>query len=109
MDRDHVRSAVTQGGFVAEETHIAGVLVHAISTSVADVCAQLAALPQIEVHAANEGGKLVVTVEAPDTRALLDQIERISKVPGVLTATLVYQHNESVTSMQEEMNDLHAA
>jgi nitrate reductase NapD len=63
----------------------------------------LSALPGVEVHAASAEGKIVVTCEAPGSRELLDRVDAIKGIEGVLSATLVYQHSEPLSSMQEEM------
>ncbi len=66
-----------------------------------------AATPLIEsvigcpVAANNGSGKLVVVLEGPTTGALLDLMERIRAIRGVLGIEMVYQHAEEETAMKE--------
>jgi len=86
-----------------KELHIAGVLVHGKVDLLTAIRGEIAALPGAEVHGASEDGKLVVTLEMRDSTAVLDHINAIILIQGVISATLVYQHNESLDSMQEEL------
>lgn len=88
----------------SEEWHIAGIVVHAIPASVARVRAAIDAITGAEVHAASDSGKLVVTVEAPTSRAIAAHLTYLHQLEGVLSAALVYQHNEDAEAMQETMN-----
>lgn len=95
---------------VNKELHIAGVLVHCKINLLTAIRSEIAALPGAEVHGASEDGKLVVTLEMRDSTAVLDHINAINLIRGVLSATLVYQHNESLDSMREELvYDNHAS
>lgn len=68
-----------------------------------------AARPPIEavigwpVSASDGNGKLVVVLEGSSTGALLDQMERIRAVEGVLNIELVYQHAEAESAMKESI------
>jgi nitrate reductase NapD len=53
------------------------------------------------VSASDPIGKLVVLLEGPATGALLDQVERIRAIPGVLNIEMVYQHSEDESAMKE--------
>ena len=86
-----------------KELHIAGVLVHGKVDLLTAIRGEIAALPGAEVHGASDDGKLVVTLEMRDSTAVLDHINAINLIQGVISATLVYQHNESLDSMQEEL------
>lgn len=86
-----------------KELHIAGVLVHGKVDLLTAIRGEIAALPGAEVHGASDDGKLVVTLEMRDSTAVLDHINAINQIRGVISATLVYQHNESLDSMQEEL------
>jgi nitrate reductase NapD len=88
---------------VNKELHIAGVLVHGKVDLLTAIRGEIAALPGAEVHGASDDGKLVVTLEMRDSTAVLDHINAINQIRGVISATLVYQHNESLDSMQEEL------
>lgn len=88
---------------MAAEIHIAGIIVHARRAQAAEVRAQLAILPRCIVHAAEEDGRMVVTLEAESAPRTLDAMDAIRALPGVLNVALVYQHAEPATSMDEEL------
>jgi nitrate reductase NapD len=48
----------------------------------------------VEVHAATEDGKLVISIEADDDRNAAATYEAIERSPGVLSMALVYQQTE---------------
>lgn len=84
-----------------EQLHVAGVLVHAVPGEAAVVRAFIATLPGAAVHGAADG-KLVVTLEAATSGAIMDQLSAIRDRRGVLSALPVYQHNEPAAQIDEE-------
>ena len=87
------------------ELHIAGVLVQARPAELQKIGESIAHITNAKVHAVNAEGKLVVTLEAADTLAIRACLEHMRGLPGVLTASLVYQHSESLAAMNEEVTD----
>ena len=85
------------------ELHIAGIVVHAAPDSVQRVVQSIAGLSGAEIHAASRDGKLVVTLEAASARAIAALIEAIQQLDPVISACLVYQHNEALAAMLEEV------
>ncbi len=74
---------------------VCGVLVHAQPAKVHEAEAILNAMNGVEVHAATEDGRMVVTIEEMAGEKLITQtIDRFNDVEGVLSASLVYQHSE---------------
>ncbi|AAP85962.1 Chaperone NapD (plasmid) [Cupriavidus necator H16] len=88
-----------------EEWHIAGIVVHTLPDSLPQVRAAIEAITGAEIHAVSDDGKLVVTVEAPTSRAIAAHLTCLHQLEGVLSAALVYQHNEDAAAMNEEMAD----
>ena len=88
-----------------EELHIAGVVVHVRPESTQRVAAAIANLSGAEIHATSGDGKLVVTLEAPSAREIAARIDDIQQFDAVLSASLVYQHNETLEAMMEEVRD----
>ena len=86
-----------------EEVHVAGFVVRAYPAAVPRVAAALATMPGVQVHAATDEGKLVVTAEADNAATITDTLCRIQTHDGVLSAALVYQHIESTEDMNEEV------
>ncbi|WP_404993640.1 chaperone NapD [Cupriavidus pauculus] len=64
------------------------------------------AMTGAEIHAVSDVGKLVVTVEAPTSQAIVAQLMCLHQLEGVISATLVYQHNENAAAMYEEIDDV---
>ena len=89
---------------MSAELHIAGIVVHAYPHSVRRIAATVAGLHGAEVHAASPDGKMVVTLEAPSARAIAACMDDIQRLDGVLSASLVYQHNEALEAMMEELS-----
>ena len=87
----------------AGEIHVAGVLVQARPESVRDVCLAVSMLPQAAVTHESADGRVVAVLEAASGRAVMQQIEAIREVRGVLNVAIVYQHAESEDAMNEEM------
>ncbi|WP_166359433.1 chaperone NapD [Pseudomonas akapageensis] len=73
-----------------EPLHIASLLVHARPELLAAVKANLRLLPGLELHQESPLGKMVVVLEAVHENQILERIEQISNVPGVLNAALIY-------------------
>lgn len=61
---------------------------------------RLTRLPGVEVHAASDSGKLVVTIESERDRDTADTFERISRTKDVLSAALVYHQIETDPDME---------
>lgn len=72
------------------ELHIASLAVHARPERLEAVRAQLDAVPGVEVHGTSPVGKLVVVVEAAADGGVLERLDAIRAVPGVLSAHLVF-------------------
>jgi nitrate reductase NapD len=87
-----------------DEVHVAGLVVHAYPEAVARVEHAVRAIAGAEVHATSRDGKLVVTLEAPDQTTIADTLVRLQTLDGVLAASLVYQHSESASAMNDEVD-----
>lgn len=83
------------------EHNICGVLVHTRPGNVEDVKGRLAALPGVEVHAATDEGRVVVTVEDTPERLAIETISDILQTVGVINASLVYQYTDDEDLPQE--------
>lgn len=78
--------------------NISGVIVYAAPEQSDLVETSLNAIDGVEVHA-NEGGKLVVTVEHENINALADQVMKFQDIPKVMSVAMVYQHNEDLETL----------
>ncbi|MGE8502191.1 MAG: chaperone NapD [Pseudomonas sp.] len=76
---------------MAEETvHIASLLIHIRPELLNAVKTNLRQLDGLELHQESPQGKLVVVLETTHERHILDRIDQINNLPGVLNAALVY-------------------
>ncbi|MEN8175127.1 MAG: chaperone NapD [Pseudomonadota bacterium] len=74
---------------------ICGVLIHARPEKLQSTRKALAAMPGVEVHGANEDGRLVVTIEEVSGEKLITKtMTDFNEVDGVLSTSLIYQHSE---------------
>ncbi|SEM47888.1 periplasmic nitrate reductase chaperone NapD [Pseudomonas sp. ok272] len=73
-----------------ETLHIASLVVLARPELFDAVKANLRLLDNLELHHESTVGKLVVVLEARHEDQILQRIEQISNLPGVLNAALIY-------------------
>ena len=85
------------------DVHIAGVLVQCRPLQLLQVQRAVAAIEGADVDRTGADGKLVVVIEAASSRAVLDAVDRMRALPGVLDVALVYQHAEPAAAMNQEM------
>ena len=74
--------------------NISGILVQAWPDDTVAVQGRLEDMSGVEVHAEDEKGHLVVTIESADLHTTADIMTNLQSVEGVLSATLVYHHEE---------------
>ncbi len=74
--------------------NICGVLVHALPKKGEDVAAAIAGLDGAELHNTVPDGRMIVTVEDTDDNSAGDTVLALHRLPGVLSAALVYHHFE---------------
>ena len=86
---------------MAETQHIASLLVHARPELFEAVKANLHLLDGVELHQQSPLGKLVVVLETANEQQILERIDQISNLPGVLNAALVYHELLSPEGVDE--------
>lgn len=85
------------------EVHIAGVLVHIRPPYLPDVRVAVSLLPHAEVTHATDDGRLVAVLEAESARGVMQQVDAIRALRGVVNVALVYQHAEPEEDMSKEI------
>jgi nitrate reductase NapD len=78
-----------------DSMNISSILVNVRAEQIAQVQQALVTLNGVEVHAATEEGRLIVTIEAESDQAVANMFEVINHLPGVLSASMVYHQTES--------------
>jgi nitrate reductase NapD len=76
------------------ETHISSYVIQALPNQVLDVERQVAQCPGVEVYAFDPVGKIIVTMEVADERLMRSFLDDVTKIKGVLTASLVFHQIE---------------
>jgi len=82
--------------------NISGVLVATSPRNIEQLSGELVRLPGVEVHGANDLGKLVVTVETEHEGQMADTVVAIQNLRGVLSAAMIYHHNEAIDCPEQE-------
>ncbi len=80
---------------MSQQWQVCSLVVQGHPERLADITRAIQALDGGEVAACDEAqGKLVVVLEAEETRLLLDNIASVRQIPGVLAVSLVYHQQE---------------
>ncbi|MGL4613553.1 MAG: chaperone NapD [Shewanella sp.] len=79
---------------MSQEYHVTSLVVHAVPNALAQVNASISALAGCDIHAITPEGKLIVTLEGGSQKAILDNVEAINALTGVLSASLIYHQVE---------------
>jgi nitrate reductase NapD len=74
--------------------HISSLIVHSQPERARTIARRLRALRGVDVHGGVEAGKLVVTLETATEAKIVERLNAIQALDGVLAATLVYHHHE---------------
>ena len=77
-----------------EEIHISSLVVHSRPSQAAAVAARLREIPGVEIRGGVEAGKLVVTLETASESEVVERLNAMQLLDGVLAATLVFHHFE---------------
>ncbi|MFG6459772.1 chaperone NapD [Roseateles sp. BYS96W] len=88
---------------MTDELHITSLVVHALPERCAQVRDVITTLADAQIHGTDANGKFVVTLEAPTSGAILDQVSQLQQTPGVIGVAMVYQHVEPLESLNTEI------
>lgn len=75
--------------------NISSVIVHAKPTRLSSVRSTLEQIPGVEIHAATDDGKLVITIETESDGETASTFDRINVMDGVMSAAMVFHQFES--------------
>jgi nitrate reductase NapD len=81
--------------FFASRMNISSVIVHAKPTELLSVRGNLEQIPGVEIHAATDDGKLVITIESETDGETASTFDRINVMDGVMSAAMVFHQFES--------------
>jgi len=83
------------------ELHIASCVAFTRPEAVESVIRTITATRIAEVPRHDPSGRIVVLIERPSSREVLDVIDAVRALDGVLAVHLAYQHAESEADLQE--------
>jgi len=84
------------------DVHIASCVAFARPEAVAGIARAIAATGLAEVPRQDvERGRLVILIDAPSSSKVLDVMDAIRALDGVLAVHLAYQHSEPESAMKE--------
>lgn len=75
--------------------NISSVIVHAKPTEFQSVRGNLEQIPGVEIHAATDDGKIVITIESETDGETASTFDRINVMDGVMSAAMVFHQFES--------------
>ncbi len=81
---------------MSAECHISSLVVHTRPERVPEIVTGIGEISGAEVHGGQETGKLIVTLETDTESQVVERINAIQLLDGVLSATLVFHHFEPV-------------
>jgi nitrate reductase NapD len=87
---------------MADECHISSLLVHVRPERADAIAARIAQLAGAELQPCDAPGKLIVTLETASTGEIMDRLDVIHDLSGVISATLIYHHWESASDIEAE-------
>jgi len=73
-----------------ENFHIVSLVMMTRPANLDEIQTQIASVDGSEIHATSPEGKLVVTVEADSNRELLERVETLQGLEGLVASNLVY-------------------
>lgn len=74
--------------------NLASLVVHTRPADRERIAGQLRELPGVEIHAATDDGRLVVTVDHDVSQVAADTLTAIHQTRGVLSAAITFQYSD---------------
>ena len=85
---------------MSRECHISSLVVHGLPDRIPYIARSIGFLDGAEIHGGEEAGKLIVTLETETESQVVERINAIQLLDGVLAATLVFHHFEPVSERE---------
>jgi nitrate reductase NapD len=88
---------------VTEESHISSFIVYCQAEKHSEVEVALQQQADIELHGSDEQGKFVVVTEAKHQGIIMDRIDLISAIEGVINTSMVYHQVAAIDELDDEV------
>lgn len=89
---------------VTKESHISSFIVFCKAEKHQAVEQALNAQPDIELHGSDKQGKFVVVTEADHQGIIMDRIDLISAIDGVINTSMVYHQVAAIDELEDEID-----
>ena len=84
---------------------IYSVVIHTKPENISSVSSALENIKGVELHAASDLGKLIVTLDHPDRAYCSDTLMGFHNIPGVINSSLIYEYFEEGDKSEEILSD----
>jgi len=84
---------------------IYSVVIHTKPENINPVSSALENIKGVELHAASDLGKLIVTLDHPDRAYCSDTLMGFHNIPGVINSSLIYEYFEEGDKSEETLSD----
>ncbi|WP_166370091.1 chaperone NapD [Psychromonas sp. SA13A] len=85
-----------------EELHVSSLIVHVKSEKILDLTNSINTMSRAELVTVTEHGKAIVIIEAANQRQIMECIDQINDIDGVVHTSLVYHEFEKSTQNNSE-------
>ncbi|MEJ6121826.1 chaperone NapD [Vibrio sp. 2-Bac 85] len=85
-----------------EELHVSSLIVHVKSEQILDLTNSIKTMSRAELVTVTEHGKAIVIIEAANQRQIMECIDQINDIDGVVHTSLVYHEFEKSTQNNSE-------
>ncbi len=75
--------------------NISSAIIYAAADQHQSLRNRLSILRGVEIHAATDDGKMVITIESDNDHEAVNTYEAIERLPGVLSMAMIFQQSES--------------
>jgi periplasmic nitrate reductase NapD len=90
-----------------DEYHISSLIVHARPELAAEIGTRIGQLSGVDVQPCDVAGKLIVVLETSTTAEIVERLDTIHDLPGVISAALIYHHWERAGGADAESEANH--
>ncbi|MEJ6077779.1 chaperone NapD [Vibrio sp. 1-Bac 57] len=85
-----------------EELHVSSLIVHVKCEQILDLTNSIKTMSRAELVTVTEHGKAIVIIEAANQRQIMECIDQINDIDGVVHTSLVYHEFEKSTQNNSE-------
>lgn len=85
--------------------NLASLVVHTLPGDREQIAGQLLGLPGVEIHAATDDGRLVVTVDNDTSQVTADTLQAIHETRGVISAAITFQYSDDSETDESETKE----